>query len=155
MTICSPLTSSYRWSSQRIVFGKPLIEQPVVRHKWVMATSRLFVRPWLAWIRIAHMISSTETSQTWLEHISACHATTRLSRIFTFWLIKPIKWITWWVRCLNEQRRHYADGFYSVVCGAIEVPCWVKYHTVSISHSRFAKAQILDLSLCWNKIRLG
>ncbi|KAF8338967.1 acyl-CoA dehydrogenase/oxidase [Cantharellus anzutake] len=41
-----------KWASQRIVFGKPLIEQAVVRHK------------------IAHMISGVESSQTWLEHIT-------------------------------------------------------------------------------------
>ncbi|KAF8324855.1 acyl-CoA dehydrogenase [Cantharellus anzutake] len=41
-----------RWSNQRKVFGKPLIEQPVVRS------------------RIAQMISRVEVCQTWLEHIT-------------------------------------------------------------------------------------
>ncbi|KAF8342018.1 acyl-CoA dehydrogenase/oxidase [Cantharellus anzutake] len=41
-----------RWTNQRIVFGKPLIEQPVVRAK------------------IAQMISRVEACQTWLEHIT-------------------------------------------------------------------------------------
>jgi len=41
-----------RWAHQRIVFGKPLIEQAVVRSK------------------IAQMISRVESCQTWLEHIT-------------------------------------------------------------------------------------
>ncbi|KAF8320761.1 acyl-CoA dehydrogenase NM domain-like protein [Clavulina sp. PMI_390] len=41
-----------RWANQRIVFGKPLIEQAVVRNK------------------IAQMISRVESCQTWLEHIT-------------------------------------------------------------------------------------
>jgi len=41
-----------RWTNQRIVFGKPLIEQPVVRS------------------RIAQMISRVEVCQTWLESIT-------------------------------------------------------------------------------------
>jgi len=41
-----------RWASQRKVFGKPLIEQAVVRSK------------------IAQMISRVESIQTWLEHIT-------------------------------------------------------------------------------------
>lgn len=41
-----------KWASQRIVFGKPLIEQPVIRAK------------------IAKMISHTEAAQAWLESIT-------------------------------------------------------------------------------------
>ncbi|KAF8342011.1 peroxisomal acyl-CoA-dehydrogenase [Cantharellus anzutake] len=41
-----------RWTNQRIVFGKPLIEQAVVRAK------------------IAQMISRVESCQTWLENIT-------------------------------------------------------------------------------------
>lgn len=41
-----------KWSHQRIVFGKPLIDQPVIRQK------------------IAKMISLTEASQSWLETIT-------------------------------------------------------------------------------------
>jgi len=48
-----------KWTSQRKVFGKPLIEQAVVRSK------------------IAQMISRAEAVQTWLEHITyqMCHMT--------------------------------------------------------------------------------
>jgi len=41
-----------KWTSQRIVFGKPLIEQAVIRAK------------------LAQMISRAEVLQTWLEHIT-------------------------------------------------------------------------------------
>ncbi|EEH47518.1 uncharacterized protein PADG_03602 [Paracoccidioides brasiliensis Pb18] len=41
-----------KWANQRIVFGKPLINQPVIRQK------------------LAKMISLTEASQSWLETIT-------------------------------------------------------------------------------------
>lgn len=41
-----------KWSHQRVVFGKPLISQPVIRQK------------------LAKMISLTESSQAWLESIT-------------------------------------------------------------------------------------
>ncbi|KAB8532554.1 hypothetical protein FH972_025499 [Carpinus fangiana] len=41
-----------KWSHQRIVFGKPLITQPVIRAK------------------LAAMIQRTEATQAWLEHIT-------------------------------------------------------------------------------------
>ncbi|KAM0719675.1 hypothetical protein Q7P37_003806 [Cladosporium fusiforme] len=43
---------SLKWSHQRIVFGKPLISQPVIRQK------------------LAKMISLTESCQAWLEQIT-------------------------------------------------------------------------------------
>jgi len=48
---------SLKWANQRKVFGKPLMEQAVVRAK------------------LAQMISRVESSQTWLEHITyqMCH----------------------------------------------------------------------------------
>ncbi|RMD41901.1 hypothetical protein DV735_g3251, partial [Chaetothyriales sp. CBS 134920] len=48
-TICE---ECLKWSHQRIVFGKPLIAQPVIRQK------------------LAKMISLTEASQSWLETIA-------------------------------------------------------------------------------------
>jgi len=42
----------FQWASQRIVFGKPLLEQPVIRS------------------RLADMITRVETSQNWLENIT-------------------------------------------------------------------------------------
>jgi alkylation response protein AidB-like acyl-CoA dehydrogenase len=41
-----------RWSTQRIVFGKPLTSQPVIRSK------------------LASMISRVEACQNWLESIT-------------------------------------------------------------------------------------
>lgn len=41
-----------KWSHQRIVFGKPLINQPVIRAK------------------LARMIAYTESTQAWLEQIT-------------------------------------------------------------------------------------
>ena len=43
----------FKWASQRIVFGKKLIEQPVIRQK------------------LAKMISLTEASQAWLEQVTS------------------------------------------------------------------------------------
>jgi len=43
---------TFQWAHQRIVFGKPLLEQPVVRSK------------------LAGMIARVETSQAWLENIT-------------------------------------------------------------------------------------
>ncbi|KAF8325547.1 acyl-CoA dehydrogenase [Cantharellus anzutake] len=43
---------TFQWAHQRIVFGKPLLEQPVVRNK------------------LAGMIARVETSQAWLENIT-------------------------------------------------------------------------------------
>ncbi|TPX62529.1 hypothetical protein PhCBS80983_g00251 [Powellomyces hirtus] len=42
----------FMWAQQRLVFGKPLIEQPVIRAK------------------LAHMISEVEAVHTWLESIT-------------------------------------------------------------------------------------
>mmetsp|Transcript_14391 Transcript_14391/g.36414 ORF Transcript_14391/g.36414 Transcript_14391/m.36414 type:complete len:511 (+) Transcript_14391:181-1713(+) len=41
-----------KWSKQRIAFGKPLVEQPVIRNK------------------LAHMVSQVEAVQNWLESIT-------------------------------------------------------------------------------------
>jgi alkylation response protein AidB-like acyl-CoA dehydrogenase/predicted heme/steroid binding protein len=41
-----------KWAHQRLVFGKRLIDQPVIRH------------------RLAHMISEVEGAQNWLENIT-------------------------------------------------------------------------------------
>ncbi|PHH88010.1 hypothetical protein CDD83_8116 [Cordyceps sp. RAO-2017] len=48
---------SLKWANQRIVFGKPLIEQPVIRQK------------------LAKMIALVEANQSWLESITyqMCH----------------------------------------------------------------------------------
>jgi len=42
----------FQWAAQRIIFGKPLLEQPVIRSK------------------LAAMIARVETSQNWLEQIT-------------------------------------------------------------------------------------
>ncbi|KAJ3269321.1 hypothetical protein HK104_005146 [Borealophlyctis nickersoniae] len=42
----------FKWANQRVVFGKKLIEQPVIRNK------------------LAHMIAQTESVHTWLELIT-------------------------------------------------------------------------------------
>jgi alkylation response protein AidB-like acyl-CoA dehydrogenase len=42
----------FKWSNQRKVFGKKLIEQPVIRNK------------------LAHMVSKVESMYSWLEHIT-------------------------------------------------------------------------------------
>ncbi|TPX72950.1 hypothetical protein SpCBS45565_g00388 [Spizellomyces sp. 'palustris'] len=42
----------FKWAQQRLVFGKPLIEQPVIRAK------------------LAHMISETEAVHNWLENLT-------------------------------------------------------------------------------------
>ncbi|OAJ44746.1 hypothetical protein BDEG_27946 [Batrachochytrium dendrobatidis JEL423] len=56
---CSILRSSrvvveecFKWSHQRMVFGKRLIDQPVIRNK------------------LAHMIAEVEATQNWLENIT-------------------------------------------------------------------------------------
>lgn len=46
------LEETLKWSNQRIVFGKPLISQPVIRAK------------------IAKMIALCESNQAWLEQIT-------------------------------------------------------------------------------------
>ncbi|KAJ3015378.1 hypothetical protein HKX48_004646 [Thoreauomyces humboldtii] len=43
---------SFKWAQQRLVFGKPLIEQPVIRAK------------------LAHMVSEVEAVHNWLENIT-------------------------------------------------------------------------------------
>ncbi|KAJ3051696.1 hypothetical protein HK102_012018 [Quaeritorhiza haematococci] len=43
---------SFKWAFQRKVFGKRLIEQPVIRNK------------------LAHMVSQTEAVQSWLENLT-------------------------------------------------------------------------------------
>ena len=50
---CRTITEEcLKWSNQRLVFGKPLIQQPVIRQK------------------LAKMISMTEACQSWLESIT-------------------------------------------------------------------------------------
>mmetsp|Transcript_29302 Transcript_29302/g.95496 ORF Transcript_29302/g.95496 Transcript_29302/m.95496 type:complete len:523 (-) Transcript_29302:1361-2929(-) len=46
------LEECYKWANQRIVFGKPLISQPVIRNK------------------LAHMTAQIESLQNWLENIT-------------------------------------------------------------------------------------
>lgn len=46
------LEECFKWSHQRIVFGKPLIEQAVIRNK------------------LAHMITQVESVQNWLENVT-------------------------------------------------------------------------------------
>ncbi|KAF8319271.1 acyl-CoA dehydrogenase [Clavulina sp. PMI_390] len=46
------LEECLKWANQRIIFGKPLMEQPVVRHK------------------LANIIARIETAQAWLESIT-------------------------------------------------------------------------------------
>lgn len=51
-SVSSELTGYDRWATQRKVFGKPLINQPVIRSK------------------LAQMISRCETLQAWLENVT-------------------------------------------------------------------------------------
>jgi alkylation response protein AidB-like acyl-CoA dehydrogenase len=46
------LEECFKWAAQRKVFGKPLVEQPVIRNK------------------LAHMAAEVETVQSWLESIT-------------------------------------------------------------------------------------
>jgi alkylation response protein AidB-like acyl-CoA dehydrogenase len=56
-----------KWSNQRLVFGKRLIEQPVIRQKY-----KLLFQSFLAadCCRLAKMIAHCEANQAWLENIT-------------------------------------------------------------------------------------
>lgn len=56
-----------KWSHQRQVFGKKLIEQPVIRAKSVSPTLKLYLLTF-SYHRLAKMISLVEAMQAWLEH---------------------------------------------------------------------------------------
>jgi hypothetical protein len=67
----------FKWATQRKVFGKPLIQQPVIRQK---CSSRNFlvgcdcrfltnIPPYNTY-RIAIMFAKIEAIQSWLEHVS-------------------------------------------------------------------------------------
>lgn len=63
-----------KWSNQRVIFGKPLIEQPVIRQKYVSEVHRypndgiridIPRSP-----RLAKMIAHCEANQAWLENVT-------------------------------------------------------------------------------------
>lgn len=52
LSVLSVLSVLFRWATQRKVFGKPLISQPVIRNK------------------LAAMIARVESVQSWLESVT-------------------------------------------------------------------------------------
>jgi alkylation response protein AidB-like acyl-CoA dehydrogenase len=58
-----------KWSNQRQVFGRKLVEQPVIRAKLVLPTPIQKSRN-LSFPRLAKMMSLVEAMQAWLEHIT-------------------------------------------------------------------------------------
>lgn len=59
-----------KWAHQRIVFGKPLITQPVIRAKSVGPISLTYHLANSPLYRLARMISLNEACQAWLETIT-------------------------------------------------------------------------------------
>lgn len=57
-----------KWSNQRLVFGKKLIEQPVIRQKYVLSPTHP-CHP-INFFRLAKMIAHCEANQAWLENIT-------------------------------------------------------------------------------------
>lgn len=57
-----------KWSNQRLVFGKKLIEQPVIRQKSVFHYPFSFRQADAP--RLAKMIAHCEANQAWLENIT-------------------------------------------------------------------------------------
>lgn len=62
-----------KWSNQRLVFGKRLIDQPVIRQKYVPSPFSHQLK--LTFPRLAKMIALIEANQSWLETITyqMCH----------------------------------------------------------------------------------